>query len=172
MPPLTHTLLSAATLLFAGLTWPGDASGQGGERIAALGPAWIALASEQLDHMRGGFETPTGLRVSFGIERAVYINGELIATTRVEIPDVGRMTAEQALALSVTNDTTLIQNGAGNVFDSNALTGGLVIQNTLNDQDIRSLTELTAGVNTLGLFKDINAQAALHDALLTAPGGP
>ena len=66
--------------------------------VASLEPADIgaadlwsnrkAVSEEQLDTMRGGFEAPNGLQVSFGIERAVFINGELVAATRLIVSNL------------------------------------------------------------------------------------
>lgn len=56
---------------------------------------WKPVASARLEELRGGFETG-GLQVSFGIERAVYINGNLVVSTSLVIPDVSRITSEQA----------------------------------------------------------------------------
>ncbi|MCY1220722.1 hypothetical protein D9M68_390080 [compost metagenome] len=220
---------------------------------------WKPVAHEKLDDMRGGFEMP-GLQVSFGIERAVYINGALVVATSINIPDVGRITAAQAAQLAtslgpaivnaanasvnaalasnpVTAGTQLgsnggsssasagsagasasaagaagsssasasaaaggsasasgaaglpstvvstgtgqvatngllnvIQNGAGNVAAVGSLAGTptTVIQNSLDNQSIRSLMTIDASVNTLQAFRSQLANTALHDALIRA----
>ncbi|WP_456280783.1 flagellin [Cupriavidus sp. JZ107] len=109
---------AAAMLLGAGLACAGQAwgtqAGRDGGRDAGLAshPAadphhdaiaaarsgmagWTPVASARLEELRGGFETG-GLQVSFGIERAVYINGNLVVSTSLVIPDVSRITSEQA----------------------------------------------------------------------------
>jgi hypothetical protein len=212
---------------------------------------WKPVARQKLDDMRGGFESD-GLRVSFGIERAVYINGDLVVATRINIPDVGRITAHQAARLAATlgpaivastnaavgnalagNPVTagagaagasasagsgaaavaanggtpgdasapaagtgaagssslpttvastatgqvvtngllnVIQNGPGNAATVGALAGTptTVIQNTLNNQSIRSLMTIDASVNTLQAFRSQLANTALNNALLRA----
>ncbi|MCO4864599.1 flagellin [Cupriavidus sp. WGlv3] len=212
--------------------------------------AWKPVAHEKLDDMRGGFEMP-GLQVSFGIERAVYINGDLVVATSINIPDVSRITADQAARLAATlgpaivastnaavanalagNPVTadaaaamnangagaaasaaggtttaanggasagaagaagaaglpatavstatgqvvtngllnVIQNGPGNAASVGALAGTpvTVIQNTLNNQSIRSLMTIDASVNTLQAFRSQLANTALNNALLRA----
>lgn len=126
-----------------------------------------AVSDEVLDEQRGGFETAGELRVSFGIERATYVNGELVARTFVTIPDIRNMTAEQAAAFDqAANSVLLVQNGPNNQFDlSGFAPGSTVIQNTLNDQHIVSLTTITADVNTLALYEGLNANEALQEAL-------
>ncbi|RDK10898.1 flagellin [Cupriavidus lacunae] len=240
---------------------------------------WKPVAQEKLDDMRGGFEK-SGLHVSFGIERAVYINGDLVVATRLNIPDVSRITADQAAHLAsvlgpaivastnaavsnalagnpvtagasattgaggasasagntgaaasaaggagaagagsgaaavaanggtsgsagapgasasaagtagaaaaaglpttvvstatgqvVTNGLlNVIQNGPGNAASVGALAGTpvTVIQNTLNNQSIRSLMTIDASVNTLQAFRSQLANTALNNALLRA----
>lgn len=165
----TRVLFAAVALALVAAAWP--ARVHGGEGSAELGSEWIALPPERLDALRGGYEVPSGLLLSFGIERAVYVNGDLVATTRVNIPDVARMSAEQAQALGEIGDAIVVQIGPGNRFDPAGF-NGVAIQNTLDGQDIRSLTTLDVGVNTLGVFQDLNSQAALHNALIGATGAP
>lgn len=169
------------TVLLAGAVWPGHANAQqptgrdGGDRHGldnhGLGSEWIAVPPERLDRLRGGFVMPSGLLVSFGIERAVYVDGLLVATTRFNVPDIARITADQANALAGMQDTMLVQVGEGNTFLPTG-TGGLVIQNSLDNLDIRALTTISVASSTLGLFQDLNSSAALQGALLSAPGGP
>lgn len=134
-------------------------------------PGWVPLPRERLAAMRGGFELPAGPAVSFGIERAAYVNGALVASTRLSIPDITHMTPQQAQALREFGAPLVIQLGGGNHFDvSHALAGGTVIQNTLDGQHVRTLTTINAGVGTLGAFQDLNSLSALQNALLI--GGP
>lgn len=156
-------------LLMAGLVCHGLAHAQDARTDAGLGPP---VVFDRLEALRGGFELPSGLQASFGFERVVYLNGELVATARVSIPDIGAITPEQARALANARQTTLLQVGQGNTFDSASTNGGLVIQNTMNNQDIQVLTKLDLGTNMLGHFQDLNADAALSDALIAAPGTP
>ncbi|EYS93690.1 flagellin [Cupriavidus sp. SK-4] len=203
---------------------------------------WKPVAHEKLDDMRGGFEVP-GLQVSFGIERAVYINGALVVATSINIPDVSRITADQAarlastlgpaivastnaavanalaanpvtagadgasatsaangasasstgasgassgasgaagLPVTVANSATgqvvtngllnVIQNGPGNAAAVGSLAGTptTVIQNTLNNQSIRSLMTIDASVNTLQAFRSQLANTTLNNALMRA----
>jgi hypothetical protein len=134
----------------------------------------VAVSNSRLDAMRGGFDTGSGLQISFGIDRAVYVNGNLVTSTSVNIPDVGQMTAAQASALAaVTNTVNVIQNGPGNTFSPSSLTqatAATVIQNSLNNQNIQALTTLNASVNTLDAFKTMNLQSTLQSALISSLG--
>jgi len=148
-----------------------DATRSGAVTTAGLG---VAVSDSRLDSMRGGFDAGSSLQLSFGIERAVYINGNLVTSTSVNIPDVGQMTVAQASALAaVTNTVNVIQNGPGNSFDPSSLThvtGATVIQNTLSNQNIQTLTTVSAAVNTLDAFKSANFQNTLQSALTSSIG--
>ena len=159
----------AVALLALALACGGAGAGEGS---AALGPEWVAVSAERLDHMRGGFQLPSGLVLSFGIERLVYVNGTLVAQASVQIPDVSAMTPEQAQDLAEMKQGMLVQIGGGNTFAPSGEVDGVVIQNTLDGQDILTLTTLDVGVGTLGMFQHLNANAALQDALNRAPGSP
>lgn len=139
--------------------------------VHALGPEWIAIDPARLAAMRGGYELPSGLVLSFAIERAVYVNGELVASSRISIPDPSQLTAEQARSLSALGDTLLVQVGQGNSFQAGG-SGGVVVQNTLDNQNIRTLTAIDLNVGSLGLLQDLNANAALQQGILNAVGGP
>ncbi|WP_454765693.1 hypothetical protein [Cupriavidus campinensis] len=60
---------------------------------------WKPVAQARLDEKRGGFDVG-GLQVSFGIDRAVFVNGALAVSTSINIPDVSRITAAQAQQLA------------------------------------------------------------------------
>lgn len=128
---------------------------------------WQPVAIETLEELRGGFEAPAGIQASFGIERASYVNGELVTKMSVYVPDISKMTVEQATELDhAINSVVLIQNGPNNTFDiGSAAPGATIIQNTLNDQHIVTLTTISADVNTLALYQGLNMQDSMELAL-------
>lgn len=140
-------------------------------RIADLG---YPVPIQKLDAVRGGFDLGNGLEVSFGIERAVYINGNLVTYSNVNIPDVAHITTQQATALaSALSTVNVVQNGPGNTFDPSSMgstAAATVIQNTLNNQTIRSLTTLNVSVNTLNALRDQGLQQALQAVQVQALG--
>ncbi len=141
-----------------------------GEAVGTLGAEWTPIDPARLDGMRGGFQLPSGLRLSFGIERAVYVNGELTASTAVRIADLSRISASEAQALAEFNEGIVVQLGPGNRFDPVRLPGGVVIQNTLDDQRIVTVTRMEVGNGALGTFQALNANGVLHDALIQVTG--
>ncbi|MDD2879289.1 MAG: hypothetical protein PHQ58_02540 [Rhodoferax sp.] len=166
-------LIRAGLLLLAGVV--GFCNGLGaGEKKAFLPDEWTAVSEKQLDAQRGGFDVGAGLAVSFGLVRNVLVNGEMVHQTSFNLPDIGQITADQArVASAAIAESGLIQIGPQNFVDAGALSGGLtgtLIQNSLNDQQIQSLTIINTGVNSLGMLKAINIQTVLNDALTGALG--
>ena len=145
------------------------------ERVAFQPTQWISASNAQMDNTRGGFNLDTGLNVSFGIIRTVTINGNLVSRTNFDLPDITRINADQArLVNKALGETGLIQSGSGNFIDPSIMTslnGGTIIQNSLNDQQIQTLTVINTGVNSLGLLKSINTQGVLADSLLRSSRG-
>lgn len=173
MSNLSKQLLSTCIFLTAG----NACFGVGIETDAkeSLQPIeWEAVSDESLDNMRGGFDVGPGLSVSFGIVRTITINGDLVNRTNFNLPDVTKITTEQAnLARTAIAESGIIQNGTGNFIEPGVrsqLTNSTIVQNSLNDQRIQSLTVINTGVNSLGLLKNINTQTILKDALMGSIG--
>lgn len=132
--------------------------------------AWVPVPDEVLGSARGGFQLDTELRVSFGFVRSVSINGDLVHSTRFTLPDLSRITELQAQVVSAAlAEAGLVQVGTGNSIAPAVIAQiptGTVIQNTLNNQAIQSLTVINAGVNSQSILKSINIQGILNDALM------
>jgi hypothetical protein len=166
--PLVLGAMLAVTL--CGYTVAADAQDVLAQRVAGFG---FPVANARLDAVRGGFDLGNGLQASLGIERAVYVDGNLVTYTSVNIPDLAHVTTQQAMALASALSTVNVQNGPGNTFDPSSMgstTAATVIQNTLNNQTIRNLTTLNVAVNTLGAFRDQGLQQALQAAQVQALG--
>lgn len=133
---------------------------------------WLAASDRTLDQLRGGFDMGSGLVVSFGISRAVYVNGQLATSTSFQVGDITKLNPSQAMALNqqMASQTLVVQNGPGNTVEPGAATIPLAtyIQNTLNNQTIRNQTVIQATTNGLGIIKSLNLQSTLNDALTNA----
>ena len=133
---------------------------------------WSAVDTSVLDEMRGGFDTPLQLKLSFGIERAVYLNGALVTTTSFNLPGLGSVTPENQAALSVASGSvSLLQNGPGNSFalsPTSTPAAATIIQNTLNNQSIQGLTTINATANSLELLRLNGFQGLIRDGLSNA----
>lgn len=146
----------------AGTAAPGP-NPLGGERVAA----------SELEGVRGGFVTDTGLKVSFGIERAVYINGDLVTTTSLNVADLSRASAGAAMAAAgvepAAGSWKLVQSGTGNTFLPGTLSSsavGTAIQNTLDNQKIQTITHINAAVNSAGIMRSLNLQSSMRSAIV------
>ncbi|MGE7138456.1 hypothetical protein ACQKIE_12575 [Luteibacter sp. NPDC031894] len=82
---------------------------------AADFPVNRAVSDARLDRIRGGYDFGDNLRASFALQRTVLINGMETMRTTISIPDIAKMSAEQATALRDALRTTVITNGAGGV---------------------------------------------------------
>ena len=135
---------------------------------------WVPVSQDTLDETRGGYDLGNGLLASFGIDRAVYVNGNLVTSTSFNVPDIAHMTTTQASAMATAlNSVSLTQIGPNNVFDPSSLgktSAASVIQNTLNGQNIQSITTLNTTVNTLNAFRQTSFQDALQQAQLQSLG--
>ena len=136
-------------------------------RPSPFGSKKVAINEKSLDRIRGGF-FGDGLNVSFGIERAVYINGTLVTTTSLNVSDLGRVTAGRGTASFDSGTLALIQSGAGNTVTSGTFSStsiGTVVQNTLNGQKIQSVTVINATANSLGVLRGLNLQQSMRSAV-------
>lgn len=130
---------------------------------------WAAVPANQLDDMRGGFDTSLNLTLSFGIERAVYLNGALVTTTSFNLPALGTLPHDDANGAIVPNSSVaLVQNGPGNTFIQGrdpAPLAATVIQNTLSNQALQNLTTINASSNSLQILRTNAFQSMLQDGI-------
>jgi len=141
-----------------------------GAAIAGFG---TPVGAETLDGARGGFEIAGGLSVALGIERVVSVNGEVLSRTNIAIPDLAAMTADQArLTQDALGAARMIQIGGNNfaAADLNLPNGATLVQNTLDNQAISSVTTITSAVNSMSLLKDMNFHNTIRDAVVRSPG--
>ena len=141
----------------------------GGPSFARAETDWLGdleiVSAEGLDAMRGGYKTGTDLMFSFGIEKAVYVNGVLEATSSLNLLQPGGE-GSQVLQVPAFN---LIQKGGGNF---SAFTSpehgfqGTIIQNSLDRQRIQTFTKISVGLNVLGAFRENNLSAIMNQQLI------
>ena len=135
---------------------------------------WQAVSNRTLDSQRGGFDVGGGLLVSFGITRAVYINGDLVTQTSLNFGRVADITPAQASQLARQMAAlNLVQVGPGNSIAPDVLANGTgtIIQNTLNNQRIVNQTVINARSNAVGMIKNLNTQNTLSEALNRSAAG-
>lgn len=165
------------------------------------------VSDEVLESLRGGFDLTPFLQVSIGIERVVLINGELVATSKLNISGLTNQLAQSTPLLAQLDGVglNLIQNGPGNTIalsppntasspssiavasqptvtpgqprittnpsqiainqPLNLPSASTIIQNTLNNQAITSLTTIDAKVMSLNIFRNLQMSLSMSQAL-------
>jgi hypothetical protein len=135
---------------------------------------WHAVSDRALERQRGGFDLGGGLLVSFGITRAVYVNGDLVTQTTLDFGRIKNLTPAQATQLAQQMAAlNLVQVGPNNRVDPQVLANGTgtIIQNTLNNQRILNQTVIDARSNGMGMMKNLNLHDTLSEALSRAAAG-
>ncbi|THF63378.1 hypothetical protein [Pseudothauera rhizosphaerae] len=152
--------------------WYGDLPVEAGEPpVVVAGVELKRVDAGAMDTLRGGFEMPGGLKVSFGVERLVYINGELASATRLTVADLGKLTggSVNAAGLPALGSTVaVIQNGPNNTLIGNAVSSSAlatVIQNSLNNQHIRTVTTIDVTANSLEMMRAQRLGESMRDVL-------
>jgi hypothetical protein len=135
---------------------------------------WTPVPDSALEEVRGGFDLGGSMVVSLGVERLVSINGSTVASSQFNIADVSRITASEArLAREAVPQFAVVQNGAGNSVllpagGGSPAMSALLIQNTINDQLIRSQTTINASVSSQALLTAMNFEGSMRAALAGA----
>ncbi len=117
---------------------------------------WAPVADGVLAEARGGFDTGNGLVVSLSIERLLSVNGNVVASSQLNLADIGRAGG---------TDTLQAMQAATAAYPSMA---ALVLQNSASDQLLRGQTTINTTVNSLAILKDLNFGDSLRQALSTA----
>lgn len=117
--------------------------------------AWNAqaLADADLDEVRGGFLTQEGLRISFGIERAVSLNGVPQVTQNLRVNE-----AEFAAAAAGADLAGLVDDGGFAPIE--------VIQNNLDGQVLQTVTVVDVRMVGLDLLRRQERAAFLSDQIM------
>lgn len=160
-----------AVALLACIALPLQARADEYDMCAQVAACRMASPAE-LDELRGGFhvDTPHGrLHVGIGITRAVSVNDQVVAVSKLVIPDFMRRNAQ------LDGGALVVQNGRGNQAPqvSAALTTAtslpIVVQNTLDNQKLGTVTIIDASVNSLSLLRSIRMDEMMSRA--TAASG-
>ena len=139
-----------------------------------LGQQLAALDTASLDEVRGGFELEGGsLKFTIGIERAVYINGNLVANNVLNLKDLQSTTGGASVAAAapaVATGAVIVQNGPGNYVAPQVAQNptATVIQNSLNDQKIQAVTTINASVNSLQTVRAMSVQSAIQYGIVSS----
>lgn len=144
-------LLSVAAWLLA-LAWPLVSPSSAGDfSTSPDGPTLLfegspVVAATELEGMRGGYVTPGGIEIAFGIERTTTING----------------TTDLATSFKISGTTADPGRWSGTIGDSTGSAGPadtLVITNRMDGQRVEVRTQVDIGITARSLSQ---AQSALR----------
>lgn len=136
------------------------------------GPTCRLLADSELDTLRGGFFDDQSLKISFGIERLVSIGDQLVAVTKLTIPEltaVNQASASQPRVERLPN--IVLQSGTGNTAPlprELPVSGLTLIQNSLDNQMIRNATQLNVVVNGLEVARSLSLSSSMQQSLINS----
>lgn len=167
MPALFKFLFIAALTLGA----------VGASRAVQVAPGFEGfpvVADRELGRMRGGFETVSSglpLSFSFGIERASFVNGQLVSASNLVIPSLPSALNNGSAAGF--DPITIIQNGAGNSFVLTSIRDTptqvmTLIQNTLDNQVISNVTVINASITSRDFLRSLAVQNSLNRMIFSA----
>jgi len=150
-------------------------AGRRADQPSPLGKELVALADTSLDEIRGGFElADSNLKFSFGIERAVFINGQLVASTVLNVKDLqlaaGSGNPQVAITSGVPGSVAVVQNGGGNGMATQVGTSlaTTVLQNSLDNQKIQNVTTVNATVNASQILRGMSVQSAVQNGIVNS----
>lgn len=125
---------------------------------------WTPVGDAMLADTRGGFDSGNGLLVSLSIDRFLSVNGNVVAASRLAVPDMAQATG------GAPSTFPAVPTGAGTPLPpaAPAPLGGLVLQNSANGQLIQGRTTIDATVNSLRSLQGLNFGTSLQQALAAA----
>ncbi|MFT3757331.1 hypothetical protein [Thauera sp.] len=169
-PPLLAMIVTGGCAFAACL--PASGSDVAGAELAARRQqldhllAAATIPDTELDTLRGGFETPGGLQMRFGIERVVLINGILHSTTSLRLDGSSQTSG---IPLPPGAALALIQSGPNNIshlLPAHSL--ATVVQNSLDNQKLQTITTISASVNSLEAMQGVLMEQAMQEAVTRA----
>ncbi|MGZ4969237.1 MAG: hypothetical protein ACXV8O_08220 [Methylobacter sp.] len=111
---------------------------------------WERASDSELDQLRGGFVLPNGTNVDFSLDRVTSLNGTIVSSSFFQS----------------TAATSLFQNGIMNQAPDVAMAGlGSVIQNNVDNQVIRTVTDINIAVSNLKNL-DLNNSGMVFNSLI------
>lgn len=160
---LYNKLILGGILLLAVALPAGEAATTDGDAFREL----QVISDSELGAMRGGIDTSTGAMISFGIERAVFVDGILQAVTTLNLPQLNSMFNHPLSDQMKMNLSTFVRNGIGNVSSLNDLQSSIpnVVQNSLDQKTIDTYTIINATVPSISSFRNMNISSMMTELL-------
>lgn len=133
------------------------------------------LPPDELDLLRGGYVTQGGPAMSFGIDQAVYVDGQLVSRQSLNIADIGKA-VQEAVLQSHTAGTGLNQRIMVGDTLTNGVTGvartllptTITVQNSADGRLIQTMTTLDVAAPSLSAFRASQLSRSIDQATLGA----
>jgi hypothetical protein len=128
-----------------------------------------AVDGSALDEMRGGVQLANGMNIAIGLTRSASINGVEQYSSSLRLDELSAGIGSAVLDGMGMN---VIQNGTGNFVAPNVLEGlssgfGTIIQNSLDNQQIHTLSTYDIEISDVGrAIRDLATDQAISDSLL------
>lgn len=143
-----------------------------GDFVAASFSGYARLAVEQLDELRGGFVTASGVE-HFSLRLTTFIDNALMDEFVISLTDAGTLAINESsiigLADAQNQVVATLQLGEGNLVPVNLIgASGLfnIVQNTLSDVVIRQNVEIRLDLAGAGLTSGFLTQQLQSSATL------
>lgn len=98
---------------------------------------WERASDSELDQLRGGFVLPNGVNIDFSLSRITSLNGLEVSSTTFQLPD----------NFSLIQQNGTIPNQSSDLAAGSGL--GTVIQNNVDNQVIRTATDINVAISNL-----------------------
>lgn len=160
---LFNTMILGGIMSLAVSLPSGTAATTGDESFREL----QVISDGELGAMRGGIDTSSGAMISFGIERAVFVDGILQTVNTLNLPQLNSMFNQALSDQMKTNLITFVRNGSGNVSSLNDLQLNIpnVVQNSLDQKVIDTYTIINATIPNISSFRNMNISSMLTELL-------
>lgn len=114
---------------------------------------WERATDSELDQLRGGFVLPNGMNIDFSMARMTSLNGVVISSSLLQLPS---------------NTVSLIQSGTLNQSPDlvGVGLGPVIIQNNVDNQVIRNITDINIGLSQLKSLSSNNSGMFFNNYIL------
>lgn len=133
------------------------------------------LPQDELDSLRGGYAMPGGPVMSFGIEQAVYVDGQLVSRQNLNITDIGKAVQEAALQSHAAGAGPIPGTRIGDPQTAGVtsvvrtlLPTTVTVQNSVDGRLIQTMTTLNVAAPSLSAFRASQLSRSIDQATLGA----
>ena len=132
-----------------------------------------AATDEELGAYRGGYLAGNGLELVIGIKDSIFVDGVLQVVHTINLGQLAGGLNQSLADQYLGKMGSVSQFGSGNSISPtllNSLQSGpyTIIQNSLDHAVIRNLTEISASITVLDLYRNMNLKAQMNQQLINA----